>query len=285
MKAIIFGLGSIGKRHMRLLLDYFPEVEVWHYNRGDYYKEIGPCYEKLVDRCRWDVLPLKLSQDDFAIISNPTGSHLSTALPIAEMGVHFLMEKPLGLNTQGLSHLISVVKAKNLTARVAYPLRYHPIVKHLKTIPPAGKFHFECRSDASKWPSARKLDHVVLELSHEIDLAQYLLGPVRQITGESDGVFASLVLKHDHAVSTAYLNLNSADEARFVRIDNHEYPIQVNDFLYIAQLSHIITKPESNLEEAGGLLRVMEEFIERATRREQPMAFERANRREKPKDV
>jgi predicted dehydrogenase len=262
MKAIIFGLGSIGKRHMRLLLDYFPEIEVWHYSRGDYFKEIGPCYEKLIDKSRWEPVSLSLNQDDFAIISNPTEAHLSTAHTAAELGLNLFMEKPIGLSTQGLSHLIALVQSNKLVAYVAYPLRFHPFIQYLKENPKPGRYHFECRSDASKWPSARKLDHVVLELSHEIDLAQHILGPIRRITGGGSDRWAGLVMEHDNArVSSAYLDIASPVEARSITIGSNWYPLEVNNYLYLSQLIQFINHPISNLEESANLLQVMEEYL------------------------
>lgn len=272
MKAIIFCLGSIGSRHMRLLQTYFPEVEVWHYNRY----ALEPYFEKLVDGGGWKELPLDvISPDDFVIISTPSEAHLSCARACAEMGLNLFIEKPVCTNSKGLDDLIRIVRAKNLLAYVAYVLRFHPFIEYLKTIPPAGNYRFVCHSNAERWPSARKLDHVVLELSHELDIAEYLLGSVRGIRGEcsASGRRAEIVCEHDGGASSELsLRLDSESEQRFVSIGDHQYPIWADDGLYLKQWCHFIGRLKrkatgafagtiNDLGQAAGLFRRMEEFI------------------------
>lgn len=240
MKAVIFGLGSIGSRHKRLLQTYFPDVEIWHYNRY----ALEPCFEKLVDGARWEALPLDhISTDDFSVISTPSEAHLGCARACAEMGLNLFIEKPICTNTNGLDDLVRMVQAKDLVAYVAYPLRHHPFVEHLKTISPERNYRFVCHSNATRWPSARKLDHVVWELSHEIDLAEYLLGSIRGIRGNCspDGLRAALTCDHDGgARSDISLRLDSEVEERFIGVGEHRYPIAADDCVYLKQLIHFV---------------------------------------------
>ncbi len=269
MKALFFGLGSIGRRHMRILRAYFPEVEIWHWNRT------WGRAEQLVGGEEWFLSPLQPSPGDFAVISNPTEEHVRSAGLAAELGLDLFIEKQVSVTTQGLSELIGLTRAKNLAAYVAYPLRFHPFVKYMKDHLPAGGMHFECRSDASKWPSKRKLNHVVLELSHEIDLAVYLLGGVRRIRGECDaaGLRAEIISEHaSGTVSSCLLDMASPDEARFIHVGGHEYPVQVDDFLYLSQWVHflkaikrkqagVFARTRNELEQAARLFGKMEEFM------------------------
>lgn len=273
MKAIIFGLGSIGQRHMRLLQTYFPEVELWHYNRY----ALEPYFEKLVDGGGWEALPLGvISPDDFVIISTPSEAHLSCARACAEMGLNLFIEKPICTNSKGLDDLIRMVRSKNLVAYVAYPLRFHPFIEYLKTIPPAGNYRFVCHSNAERWPSARKLNHVVLELSHELDIAEYLLGSVRGIRGDCspDGRRAEITCSHAGGASSEFsLWLDAETEQRFVSVGGHDYPLGADDGLYLKQLAHFVGRlkrkaagafagTRNDLATAAKLFRRMEEFIE-----------------------
>ncbi len=274
MKAIIFGLGSIGQRHMRLLQTYFHEVDLWHYNRY----ALEPYFEKLVDSCRWEALPLGvIYPDDFSVISTPSEAHLSCARACAEMCLNLFIEKPICTNSDGLDDLIRTVRAKNLVSYVAYVLRFHPFIEYLKNNPLDGPYRFVCHSNAERWPSARKLNHVVWELSHEIDLAEYLLGSTRRIRGNCtpDGRRASLVCDHAGGASSEFsLRLDAEAEQRFISIGGHDYPLGADDNLYLRQWCHFVNRlrrkaagkyagTRNDLATAAGLFRRMEAFVNR----------------------
>ena len=46
--------------------------------------------------------------------------------------LHLFIEKPIDCRLDGLDHLLRIVAERRLTAYVAYPLRFHPVVRELK---------------------------------------------------------------------------------------------------------------------------------------------------------
>ena len=215
---------------------------------------------------------------DIVAICNPTEMHIDTAIAWANEGCHLFIEKPLDVSSRRLAELENILEKKNLTAYVAYPLRFLPDLTEEKHDSYLGSFgfidsaKFVCRTDASKWPTKkRKLNHVVWELSHEIDLAEYLLGPIRAIRGDadSDGLRASLRLEHvPGGVSWVDLDMGSPVEERYYalfdgtpgRVDVH-----VTNEIYVKQWQWYFGAAMHELRvrfwEACRLFRQMEEFV------------------------
>ena len=147
------------------------------------------------------------------------------------------MEKPIStvrLGNEWLKH----IKSKGTATYVAYPLRFLNLnfwgEKELR---------FVCHSDASKWPSERKLDHVLLELSHEIDLSVHCLGNINSISGSvsESGLRADLEIRHiKNRVSRHTLSMASQVEHRYIGVNGTQYPIYVTDTLYLKQFEYFV---------------------------------------------
>lgn len=194
MKILFFGLGSIGSRHARLLKEIGGyEVHAFRSGRKGRGNPLG-----VPEISGWrEVDALK---PDVAFITNPTDLHIETALPCAERGMALFLEKPIGASTDGLKELLGLVLKKRLPTYVAYVLRFHPAVRRLKEELKGRKVlgaRFSCRSWLPDWRPGR--DHLesysahremgggaLLDVSHEFDLAQYLFGPVVEITGRPE---------------------------------------------------------------------------------------------------
>jgi len=193
MKIIFFGLGSIGKRHLRLLRESGGhEIYALRSKLGDALEEnLGvTCFSswKEVDKV----------QPQVAFITNPTALHVSTAIECARRGMAIFMEKPVADSLAGIKELKALVKEKNLVTYVAYVLRFHPVITKLRDLI-AGREIFHARCVASSylplWRPGR--DHlksysanrvlgggVITDLSHEIDYMSWLLGGVLRVGGQ-----------------------------------------------------------------------------------------------------
>lgn len=131
-----------------------------------------------------------------AIIATPAIDHLSKALTLARLGIPLLIEKPVGTGCELLADWQELLDlAKSIPIAVAYVLRHDPCAAFLKNQLDIGKLgklveaDFYCGSWLPDWRSG--LDYrecvsarrdqgggVLLELSHELDLAQWLLGSI-----------------------------------------------------------------------------------------------------------
>ncbi len=100
MKVLFIGLGSIGKRHLRLLNQITSfETICWRSGEGRYSNEFDAKYNIKVFK---DLGQAIQENPDFAIIANPTALHVETATAIAQAEIPFLIEKPLSDRLEGI---------------------------------------------------------------------------------------------------------------------------------------------------------------------------------------
>jgi predicted dehydrogenase len=178
MQALIVGYGSIGKRHARLLKACGFQVAVV---TSQTYCEEDTTFTQLSEA-------VKKSSPDYIVICSATADHgnnLAT-LSKSEYDGTVLVEKPIVMNAAELS------ESYPFRLGVAYQLRFHPgIIKlreHLQgqTIYSA---HMYVGQHLSQWRPDRKIKEtysahkeqgggVVRDLSHELDLVQYLFGDI-----------------------------------------------------------------------------------------------------------
>lgn len=189
MKVLVVGLGSIGRRHWRLLGER-RGVELFALRSG-----VGPALEGVQTLRSWaevrDVKP------DAALVTNPTSLHIRTARRCVELGMHVLIEKPLDKTLRGFAELERAARARKRTVYVAYNLRFHPGIQDLRRIVARRGFWHASVLTSSYLPdwrpgtdytrshtvSRRLGGGVLLELSHEVDYASYVFGPVERIAG------------------------------------------------------------------------------------------------------
>jgi hypothetical protein len=185
---------------------------------------------------------------------------------------------------------------------IGYPFSFLDIPEWVKE---ARHLTFTCLTDASKWPSKRKLDHVVLELSHEFYLSQQICGATRDLRRLSEpsrtrGVFVSV---HGDAgdllTSKIRLDLGWGGEPRreIEGPDGHLFQYRADDELYLKQLEYFVgcvgkgvgfginsLKQCLGLFEKIAMISEKPIVIERARSDEKPKNIERANTGEKPID-
>jgi predicted dehydrogenase len=190
-KILICGLGSIGERHLNLLNQVLPDVEL----------------AVITSRGRSSLSHLPISyffstidealnfQPDAAIISTPSPVHIKNALPLAMQGVHLLIEKPISNNSNNVEELVNVAKKNDSIILVGYNLRYSKSLQKFKSLidsKVAGEV-LSVRAEVGQYlPTWRPLvDYrktvsgnsslgggVLLELSHDIDYLQWLFGDI-----------------------------------------------------------------------------------------------------------
>lgn len=191
MKIIFFGLGSIGQRHAKILLENYP-YDLYAYRSGT---NEAPNQLGIEELHSWD--EVKTLKPEVAFITNPTSLHIETAIRCAELGCKLFIEKPIDKSTEGLNKLIKVIDEKSLVTYVAYNLRFHPVIKKIKEYLKQKKplyVRVVCTSFLPSWrPNTEHLKSysankdmgggVILDLSHEIDYVDYLFGGIKKISG------------------------------------------------------------------------------------------------------
>ncbi len=195
MRALIAGCGSIGRRHLRNLKQ-LRDVEIIAFRqRGRDAEELE---REFGVHATFDLDEALAEGPDFALITNPTSSHLSVALEAAKHGCHLFVEKPLSDSLDDVNELANTVSAKGLTAFVAYNMRFHPALRQIKGTIESGSIgrvlsiraqvgqylpDWHPEEDYRQGYSAQKAlgGGVVLDLIHELDYVQWLVGDVRKV--------------------------------------------------------------------------------------------------------
>ena len=131
MTILICGLGSIGKRHFRLLRNAGVE-KIIALRSGKNDKE--SITDTIADMEIFDSEEIAGHKIDGAVISNPTSLHIETAAELARCGIPMLIEKPLGKDLAGADELLKIVKEKNLPVLMGYNLLYHPGITGMKDL-------------------------------------------------------------------------------------------------------------------------------------------------------
>ena len=196
-RVLIVGLGSIGKRHLRLARELLPnaDIRVLRHQVCDSVPEYANgCFSSL--ELAVDFAP------QLAVIASPAAFHLSAALPLARAGAHLLIEKPLSATSDGVLQLLKICREQKTVLLIGYNLRFLPSLQRfcellngnvigrvLSVRCEIGQYLPSWRPDADYrlGVSARRElgGGALLELNHELD---YL----RWIFGEVEGVYATL---------------------------------------------------------------------------------------------
>lgn len=242
MKIIFFGLGSIGQRHADILINNY-EHQLFAFRSGIKGKQNPLGIKEIYS---WN--EVKDLKPDIAFITNPTSLHIETALKCAEQGYKLFIEKPIDKDLEGLKQLIKIVEEKNLVTYIAYNLRFHPVIEKLKEY--FDKYNFLHMSviSTSYYPNWRlnvnfKESYsanssmgggIILDLSHEIDFTQFLLGTIKSIQGQfskrSDVTvdaedYADMLIQTDKGPSNLHINFFSQIKQRIIQLDFQELTV------------------------------------------------------------
>jgi hypothetical protein len=187
----IVGLGSIGRRHLRLLRALRPEIEITLVRSG-----MGADWPE-VELAQRVVRTIQEAIDagaETAIICSPAAFHSEQALEWVRAAKPLLIEKPLSNSTFRLQQLADLVYSAKVPILIGYVLRYDPAAEFFQQQLSKGIHgepicvRIECGSFLPDWRpeqdyrqsvSARKElgGGALLELSHELDYANWFFGP------------------------------------------------------------------------------------------------------------
>lgn len=190
MKILLWGLGSIGRRHAQIIKDLYPETELiaLRSSKGLIDQEENPRVENV-----FDIQEAMDHKPDAVFITNPTSMHIYSAITAAENGCHIFIEKPLSHNMKDIDKLIRTVKEKKLITLMGCNMRFNPIlikVKemiHKRQLGTLLSFRISCGSYLPDWRSQQDYRRsysarrdlgggVVLDLIHELDYAYWIFG-------------------------------------------------------------------------------------------------------------
>ncbi len=197
-KVLVVGGGSIGKRHIRNLLHINFNSDDIHCvePREDRVEELNKLgikdtYESLNEA-------LKKNNYTFSILCSPTIFHIDQAISLAREKINIFIEKPLSADLNKIDELLAQVEKNKIRVGIAYVFRFSPLVGKVKEILNTnllgkllyfrGEFSeylpdFHPYEDYRTFYMAKKElgGGSILDQSHIIDLAYYLLGDFKSV--------------------------------------------------------------------------------------------------------
>ena len=189
-RVLIVGMGSIGTRHLRIARELLPtaDIRVLRHELTTHIPEGANGVFFRID----EVIAFR---PEIAVLANPAPFHIDVARPLAEVGTHLLIEKPLSINENGVEELNNIALRSGSKVLVGYNLRYLHSLQYFKKLISEGKCgrvlsvhsavgqalpSWRPESDYKQSVSARSDlgGGVLLELSHELDYLRWVFGDV-----------------------------------------------------------------------------------------------------------
>lgn len=210
MRVLVTGRGSIAQRHVRHLRELLPDVVLAVVSStGEVAPSLLPCvvFGDVDSAFGWN--------PDAVVIASISSRHAHELERCLRLRLPCLVEKPLVIHRDELSRLCAVAAQLPPIAAtvVGCNLRYLPALQQLRRALNGAapgrvvRAQFEVGQDLAQWRPARDVlssysadvrlgGGVVFDLVHEIDMARWLLGPLR-VHGAVGGRFGDLPIASD----------------------------------------------------------------------------------------
>ncbi|MFY9074618.1 Gfo/Idh/MocA family oxidoreductase [Malaciobacter mytili] len=213
-KILIIGFGSIGKRHFNnlLMLEYKNiSIVSRHSNEKDKYDNIIQRYNNIDDA-------FKDYNYDIAIISTETSEHIKILEKILKYNVkNIYLEKPISHEYKEYQDIITIINRKKINIIVGYDLHFelgllkvkellekNSIGNVISFIAEVGQYLPDWRPgvDYRNTMSSKVKDGggVMLDLIHEVDYLNWLIGPFSKVANINDQVSELEIDTEDVAV-------------------------------------------------------------------------------------
>jgi predicted dehydrogenase len=254
----VVGAGSIGSRHQRILKQLGHQVSVVSANSPD------ADFRSMSDA-------LERESFDYVVIASQTSQHVTdlSALINNRFSGRVLIEKPL-------FEKLHTLEDNNFSfAAVGYNLRFHPAIVWLKdTLPKLGKLSsanfyvgqylptWRPDSDYRKSSSARDISGggVLRDLSHELDLVQYLFGDWQQLTAvggkfsdleiATDDTFSILMTSTNCNAISVQLNYIDRIKQRYITINGNSGTVSIDLISNTAKFNDLDVKFSVNADDS-----------------------------------
>ena len=282
MKAVVIGVGHLGKHHARILAS-LPGVSLA--GVVDINRERAAQVASQYNTRAFGTVD-EIGKLDLAVIAVPTRSHAAIALPLIESGVHTLVEKPVAQTVVEADSLIAAAKRRGVVLAVGHSERFNPAVAAARPYIKDPRFIEVHRLGTSP---ERSLDiDVVLDLMiHDLDLI------LSVVHSEIDGVEAVGVPVLTPKVDIANVRLRfkngcianltasriSRDAVRKIRFFQRDAYVSIDSAARDVEMWSVVPQPGAAPKIDGGKLSVpgdeplkgeLEDFIAAVRERRPP---------------
>ncbi len=241
MKILIFGLGSVGKRHAANLRLLRPDALIRTADLND-----------TADYNDWLVALHTNDDADYAVIASPEQCHLEQMQALAEYGIRFYVEKPPCVVGQidAYREVVAKCARKNLDCAVGFQYRFHAFTGFLPAMEPK---QIEFASFDSLFGRYGATVQTTMA-SHAIDLALWTLGPAEVVNLKSDGVKLAGDIQHRHGGISEYdYRIDSEARESYIKLPGARVRILPDDTAYQKGLEAFLNRERGSATLADGL--------------------------------
>jgi predicted dehydrogenase len=238
VKVLVIGYGSIGRRHVEVLQSIDSNIIV------DVVTTQAVVELKVYERLE---VVSNINKYDYFVIASETSKHFEQLKYICSQVTEkkVLVEKPLFDRSYDRFMLNNMVF-------VAYNLRFHPVIQHVKQLISQDEVYYAnvfCGQYLPTWrpnrdyrtsysADALKGGGVLRDLSHELDYAAWLFGDIVEIQGvntkisdleiNSDDIFAATAISENKTIMNISVDYISKTPIRRMVIHAREQTIEVD---------------------------------------------------------
>jgi predicted dehydrogenase len=238
VKVLVIGYGSIGRRHVEVLQSIDSNIIV------DVVTTQAVVELKVYERLE---VVSNINKYDYFVIASDTSKHFEQLKYICSQVTEkkVLVEKPLFDRSYDRFMLNNMVF-------VAYNLRFHPVIQHVKQLISQDEVYYAnvfCGQYLPTWrpnrdyrtsysADALKGGGVLRDLSHELDYAAWLFGDIVEIQGvntkisdleiNSDDIFAATAISENKTIMNISVDYISKTPIRRMVIHAREQTIEVD---------------------------------------------------------
>ena len=196
-KLCLVGAGSIGRRHLKLLLER-DDVAIWVVEPNELCRKAVKEAHPQVPFCDSMEQAIHEQGCEAVIIATPHKTHAPLAIRALELGAHVFCEKPMSDSLQDCVALLNAAKNSDKVVSIGFMFRFDPFVQKVKEIIDSGRIgkilHYESRFATYNTLLCSVTRHqentpysLVMDCIHDSDLIYHFTGKIP-----------------DHAYSVAY---------------------------------------------------------------------------------
>ena len=202
----VVGAGLVGRQHIKAIsqcadqvrlqaiVDPDPEARSYVQTQAGWLSAAQDVrfYSALEDMLA-DAAQFPEHRPDGIILATPSQLHLDHGYACVEAGIPFLMEKPFTTDSQTGIALLEATQQAGLTCLVGHHRRHNPLIRRAREVIESGSLGTIVSCQATGWlykpeeyfePEWRRRPGggpVYINLIHDIDLLQALMGPIDQV--------------------------------------------------------------------------------------------------------
>lgn len=264
MNILIAGFGSIGQRHLKNLMDNYPDnsYNVLKFSNNE--KVIQNCKiipdEVVYDYYKGVKFFSKLNSLDFnkidaAFICNDASKHLDVAFDLIEYDIDLFIEKPIDIDIDKILDFKSRLLKSKSRVVIGYQTQFHPIFLKMKFL--INQYRHKIKHVEIKWANYLPMYHpyedytvrnsgkkslgggVLLALSHEINAFNSIFPEARLVYASVDSAkefkidtedFAHTIFEENNIKIDFLLGYSQVHEERYIKVQMLDKYI-VGDYL------------------------------------------------------